>query len=55
MAAYGAARLAFLGFNNLKHESILKPPAVNRIIEKDHKLNSILNDRFIKWKNYYVQ
>ncbi len=55
MAAYGAARLAFLGFNNLKHESVLKPPAVNRIIEKDHKLNSILNDRFIKWKNYYVQ
>tara|TARA_Y100000992_G_scaffold293563_1_gene252322 strand:- start:281 stop:1495 length:1215 start_codon:yes stop_codon:yes gene_type:complete len=55
MAAYGAARLAFLGFNNLKHESVLKPPAVKKIIEKDLNLNSILKDRFIKWKNYYVK
>ena len=55
MAAFGAARLAFLGFNNLKHESVLKLPNVKKIIKKDPNLNSILTDRFIKWKKYYIK
>ena len=55
MAAYGAARLAFLGFNNLKHDTILKSPIIKKIIKKDPSLNSILADRFIKWKKYYIK
>jgi xylulokinase len=55
MAAYGAARLAFLGFNNLHHSEVLKPPTVKKIIEKDSNLNSLLKDRFNDWKNYYVR
>ena len=54
MAAYGAARLAFLGFNDLDHSEVLKPPTVNKIIEKDSNLNSLLKDRFNDWKNYYI-
>ena len=54
MAAYGAARLAFLGFNDLDHGEVLKPPTVKKIIEKDSNLNSLLKDRFNDWKNYYV-
>ena len=55
MAAFGAARLAFLGFNNLKHESVLKLPNVKKIIKKDPNLNSILADRFTKWKKHYIK
>ena len=54
MAAYGAARLAFLGFNDLDHSEVLKPPTVKKIIEKDSSLNSLLKDRFNDWKNYYI-
>ena len=54
MAAYGAARLAFLGFNDLDHSEVLKPPTVKKIIEKDSNLNSLLKDRFNDWKNYYI-
>ena len=54
MAAYGAARLAFLGFNNLHHSEVLKPPTIKKIIEKDSNLNSLLKVRFNNWKNYYI-
>ena len=55
MAAYGAARLAYLGFNNLKHQDVLKPPLVKEIINKDKNTKSILQDRFDSWKKYYVK
>ena len=55
MAAYGAARLAYLGYNNLKHEDVLSPPSVKKVIEKDNSMSPILQDRFAQWKNYYVK
>ena len=55
MAAYGAARLAYLGFNNLKHQDVLKPPLVKEIIKKDNNMKSILEDRFDCWKKYYAK
>jgi xylulokinase len=55
MAAYGAARLAYLGYNNLKHEDVLRPPSVKKVIEKDNSMSPILQDRFAQWKNYYVK
>jgi xylulokinase len=54
MAAYGAARIAYLGFNNINHDNVLSPPKVKTVIEKDHKLSQMLIDRFSKWKNFYV-
>ena len=54
MAAYGAARIAYLGFNNINHDNVLLPPKVKTVIEKDHKLSQMLIDRFSKWKNFYV-
>jgi hypothetical protein len=55
MAAYGAARLAYLGFNNLKHEDVLKPPSVKKIIEKNNSISPLLQDRFAQWKSHYVK
>ena len=55
MAAYGAARLAYLGFNNLKHQDVLKPPLVKEIIKKNNNTKSILKDRFDGWKKFYVK
>ena len=55
MAAYGAARLAYLGFNNLKHQDVLKPPLVKEIIKKNNNIKSILKDRFDGWKKFYVK
>ena len=55
MAAYGAARLAYLGYNNLKHEDLLKPPPVKKIIEKDNNISPLLQERYAQWKNYYVK
>ena len=55
MAAYGAARLAYLGYNNLKHEDVLSSPLVKKVIEKDNSMSPILQDRFAQWKNYYVK
>ena len=54
MAAYGAARIAYLGFNNINHDNVLSPPKVKTVIEKDPKLSQILIDRFSKWKKFYV-
>ena len=34
MAAYGAARLAFLGFNDLDHSEVLKPPTVKKLLKR---------------------
>ena len=54
MAAYGAARLAYLGYNNLKHQDVLKSPSVKEIIKKNNNKKSMLQDRFVEWKKYYV-
>ena len=54
MAAYGAARLAYIGYNNLNAEDTLKLPKVKKIITKDVALGNLLKERFLKWKNFYL-
>jgi hypothetical protein len=55
MAAYGAARIAYMGFNNLKPQESLSPPKVIKTIEKDSKLSDLLNERFQTWKKFYIK
>jgi len=55
MAAFGAARIAYMGFNNLKPNATLSTPKVIKIIEKDPKLYEILNERFQIWKKFYIK
>ena len=55
MAAYGAARIAFMGFNNLKPKESLSAPKVIKTIERDPKLSDLLNERFQNWKNFYIK
>ena len=55
MAAYGAARIAFMGFNNLKPKESLSAPKVIKTIERDTKLSDLLNERFQNWKNFYIK
>jgi len=55
MAAFGAARIAYMGFNNLKPNEALTTPKVKKIIEKDPKLHEVLNERFQIWKNFYIK
>lgn len=54
MAAFGAARLAFLGFNNFKPEDVLSPPLVEKTISIDSNLTAVLQERFKLWKKFYV-
>ena len=55
MAAFGAARLAFLGFNNHQPRDVLSSPLVKRTISKDSNLTNILQERFINWKKFYIE
>ncbi len=55
MAAYGAARIAFMGYNNLKPSETLSAPKVIKTIEKDPGLFELLNDRFQNWKKFYIR
>ena len=55
MAAFGAARIAYMGFNNLKPNEALTTPKVKKIIEKDPKLHEVLNERFQIWKKFYIK
>ena len=55
MAAFGAARIAYMGFNNLKPNEVLSTPKVIKIIEKDPQLYEILNERFQIWKKFYIK
>ena len=55
MAAFGAARLAFLGFNNFKPEDVLSPPLVEKTISTDSNLTGVLQERFKIWKKFYVK
>ena len=54
MAAFGAARLAFLGFNNYKPEDVLSSPLVQKTISSDNNLTGVLQERFIEWKKFYI-
>ena len=54
MAAFGAARIAFLGYNNLKPSEALSLPKVKKIIGKNETQTGILKDRFLKWKSFYL-
>ena len=54
MAAFGAARIAFLGYNNLKPSEALSLPKVKKIIGKNEIQTGILKDRFLKWKSFYL-
>ena len=55
MAAFGAARIAFMGFNNLKPNEALSSPKVIKTIEKDPWLFEILNERFQIWNKFYIR
>tara|TARA_B100000902_G_scaffold240143_1_gene227442 strand:- start:1298 stop:2743 length:1446 start_codon:yes stop_codon:yes gene_type:complete len=55
MAAFGAARLAFLGFNNHQPNNILSAPLVKKIITKDSNLTNLLQKRFTAWKKFYIE
>ena len=55
MAAFGAARIAFMGFNNLKPNEALSSPKVIKTIEKDPRLFDILNERFQIWNKFYIR
>jgi xylulokinase len=55
MAAFGAARIAFMGFNNLKPNEALSSPKVIKTIEKDTSLFEILNERFQIWNKFYIR
>ena len=55
MAAFGAARIAFMGFNNLKPNEALSSPKVIKTIEKDPSLFEILNERFQIWNKFYIR
>ena len=55
MAAFGAARIAFMGFNNLKPNEALSSPKVIKTIEKDPRLFEILNERFQIWNKFYIR
>ena len=54
MAAFGAARIAFLGYNNLKPSEALSLPKVKKIIGKNEIQTDILKDRFLRWKSFYL-
>jgi xylulokinase len=53
MAAYGAARLALMGFNNITPDQALSPPKISKVIQKNKELNKILGERFTSWKGFY--
>ena len=53
MAAYGAARLAFMGYNNMTADEALSPPNISKVIKKNKELNKILGERFPIWKGFY--
>ena len=55
MAAFGAARIAFMGFNNLNPNRALSSPKVTKTIEKDPELFEILNERFQIWNKFYIR
>ena len=55
MAAFGAARLAFLGFNNHQPNNILSAPLVKKTISKDSNLTDLLKKRFTAWKKFYIE
>ena len=50
----GAARIAFLGYNNLKPSEALSLPKVKKIIGKNEIQTGILKDRFLNWKSFYL-
>lgn len=53
MAAYGAARLAFMGYNNMTADQALSLPNISKVIKKNKELNKILGERFPIWKGFY--
>ena len=55
MAAYGAARIAFMGYNNISASDALNMPKVLKTISKNTKIDSLLQDRFQQWKSYYIK
>src|SRR5210317_937590 len=55
MAAFDAARIAYMRFNNLKPNEALSTPKVIKIIEKDPQLYEMLNERVQIWKKFYIK
>jgi len=55
MAAYGAARIAFMGYNNISASEALNMPKILKTISRNSKIESLLQDRFQQWKSYYIK
>ena len=55
MAAYGAARIAFMGYNNASASEALNMPKILKTISRNSKIESLIQDRFQQWKSYYIK
>ncbi len=55
MAAFGAARIAFMGYNNVSASEALTPPKTNQVITSDKELHKTLIDRYNDWKTMYTE
>lgn len=55
MAAYGAARIAHIGYHNLNPSEVLSPPEITNTIKKDNHHFELLYERFQNWKNFYTK
>ena len=53
MAAFGAARISYMGYNNLNPSEALTPPKIIKKVEKNSLFSQLHNDRFIEWKKLY--
>ena len=54
MAAFGAARLAFMGYNKVQPNEILSNPRVIDQVKPNHINDMLINTRYQKWKTFYL-
>lgn len=54
MAAFGAARLAFMGYNKVQPNEILSNPRVIDQVKPNHVNDMLINTRYQKWKTFYL-
>lgn len=55
MAAFGAARIAHIGYHNLNPSEALSPPEIINTVKKNDDYSEILQERFQNWKNFYIR
>ena len=54
MAAFGAARLAFMGYNKVQPNEKLSNPRVIDQVKPNHDYDMLINTRYQKWKTFYL-